>query len=151
MDPYPRALFLAVCEAVPAWVKNRVIEVAERNGVVIDGTVRAHAETAAAEVTNLMTSRLAEMLLTDVDQQVSNPLHIIRSSIGPATDLLRELGVEPPKRDEFDSMIMPEDFYALGPHTWRDLSEEVHEAGINWGAWKAATVLQRRRAEGKIS
>jgi hypothetical protein len=26
----------------------------------------------------------------------------------------------------------------------------VHEAGITWGAWKAATVLTRRRAEGKV-
>jgi hypothetical protein len=45
---------------------------------------------------------------------------------------------------------MPHDHYAVGPLTWKDLSEDVHDAGITWGAWKAATVLTRRRAEGKI-
>jgi len=34
--------------------------------------------------------------------------------------------------------------------TWRDLGEEVHDAGISWGAWKAATILTRRRADGSI-
>ena len=45
---------------------------------------------------------------------------------------------------------MPDDVYAIGPLAWSDLGEEVHEAGITWGAWKAATVLVRRRAEGKV-
>jgi hypothetical protein len=30
------------------------------------------------------------------------------------------------------------------------MGDDVHEAGISWGAWKAATVLTRRRAEGKV-
>ena len=45
---------------------------------------------------------------------------------------------------------MPDDVYAIGPLAWIDMGDDVHEAGISWGAWKAATVLTRRRAEGKV-
>jgi hypothetical protein len=46
---------------------------------------------------------------------------------------------------------MPDDMFALGPLTWRDLGDDVHDAGIEWGAWKAAMIISRRRDEGKLS
>jgi hypothetical protein len=73
----------------------------------------------------------------------------LRRSTSFATAVLQEAQIPPVHRDEFDKSALPDDVYAIGPLTWRDLSEEVHEVGITWGAWKAATVIQRRRAEGK--
>ena len=53
-------------------------------------------------------------------------------------------------RDEFDASINPDDVYSLYPAHWSDIDESLTEPGIVWGAAKAATVLQRRRAEGKL-
>jgi hypothetical protein len=94
---------------------------------------------------------LFQLLATDVDEQRQNPLHVLRSCVGPATELMQRYSVPMPMRDEFETRSMPHDVYAIGPLTWKDLGEEVHEAGITWGAWKAAAILTRRRAEGKIS
>jgi hypothetical protein len=38
--------------------------------------------------------------------------------------------------------------FGLGPASWTDVDPELHEPGITWGAWKAMTVLRRRRDEG---
>jgi len=68
-----------------------------------------------------------------------------------ATALLIEAGIPPVRRDEFEVRSMPDDMFALGPLTWRDLGDDVHDAGIEWGAWKAAMIISRRRDEGKLS
>jgi hypothetical protein len=39
--------------------------------------------------------------------------------------------------------------YDLSPATWGDVDESLQEPGLIWGAWKAKTVLERRRAEGR--
>ncbi len=98
----------------------------------------------------LLTEQLSRLLATDVDEQRRNPLQVIRESTAPMNDVLRSFGVPEPHRDEFERRSMPTDVYAIGPLTWRDLGDDVHDAGIEWGAWKAATVLTRRRAEGKL-
>lgn len=64
--------------------------------------------------------------------------------------MLQTFGAEPARRDEYEVRAMPHDVFSIGPLTWRDLGEEVHDAGISWGAWKAATILTRRRADGSI-
>ena len=76
----------------------------------------------------------------------------IRAGGGPRTDHravveLAVLGVPEPQRDEFERSAMPDDTYALGPVAWIDLGQEVHDAGIEWGAWKAAVIISRRRQE----
>jgi hypothetical protein len=53
-------------------------------------------------------------------------------------------------RDEYDEKINPDDVYGIGPAHWNDIDESLTEPGIVWGAAKASTVLQRRRAEGKL-
>jgi hypothetical protein len=44
--------------------------------------------------------------------------------------------------------IHPDDHYAIAPATWTDVDESLREPGLVWGAWKAATVLARRRSDG---
>jgi hypothetical protein len=103
-----------------------------------------------SEATDGVTAGLDELLRTDVDAQRVNPLQVIREVTARAGEVLTGLGVPAAKRDEVEERAMPADLHGLGPLAWRDLGEEVHDAGILWGAWKAATVLTRRRAEGKI-
>jgi hypothetical protein len=104
----------------------------------------------SAQAAQWATDELAAFLAVDVDDQRTNPLHLLRSASRFATDLLDAAGAARPARDEFETRAMPGDVFAIGPLAWVDLGDDVHEAGINWGAWKAATVLTRRRAEGKL-
>jgi hypothetical protein len=57
--------------------------------------------------------------------------------------------VPPIRRSEFDRETFPDDVYGLSPATWSDIDESVHDPGLFWGAWKAKTVLDRRRDEGR--
>jgi hypothetical protein len=53
-----------------------------------------------------------------------------------------------PPREPANRQV-PDDLYGLGPATWSDIDPAMHDPGIAWGAWKAMTVLQRRRDEGR--
>lgn len=90
-------------------------------------------------------SRLDELIYADVDLALSGPLERIRLGVEAVGGALAEAGVEPPQRDPFDVKIRPNDHYGLGPLTFADLGEEVHNAGIAWGAAKAYLHQARRR------
>lgn len=148
--PYSTGLLDAVLVDVPAWIISRVEEALTRSRTGDHDAVRSRLAEIVERTTDQVRRELGGLLSTDVDEQRSNPLHVLRAATSHATAILREAGIEPARRDEFDASVMPDDLYALGPLTWRDVSEDVHEAGISWGAWKAATVLDRRRREGKL-
>jgi hypothetical protein len=128
-----------------------MIEIASQGGVSASADFMASVEAVIQETSAQLQGDLLSLLSTDVDQQRFNPLQVIREANVFANRALDAAGVSVPHRDEFDAQVMPHDTYAFGPLTWKDLSDDVHDAGISWGAWKAATVLTRRRAEGKIS
>jgi hypothetical protein len=150
LESYPKDLFMAVIHAVPSWVARRMLEIASHSGVSAGADFMEAIETVSRETLQQLSGDLLALLATDVDKQRFNPLQVIREANVFANQSLAMLGVPVPRRDEFDAQVMPHDHYAVGPLTWKDLSEDVHDAGITWGAWKAATVLTRRRAEGKI-
>lgn len=149
LEPYSGALFDEVVRAVPAWLHRSIGALLDASGTVVDASVRARLDEVVDATRDHVARELSTLLAQDVDAQRSNPLHVLRQSTVGVTRLLEELGVPHVRRDEFDASSMPGDVYALGPLTWKDLSESVHDAGITWGAWKAATVMQRRRAEGR--
>ena len=149
LEPYSQALFDVVIEAVPVWMTRRIHEIVQMASSGDKDAVFARAPQIAQQTQDFVSEHLQQLLSQDVDAQRSNPLHILRRSTSCATEVLRSAQIPPVHRDEFDTSALPDDVYAIGPHTWCDLSEEVHEVGITWGAWKAATVIQRRRAEGK--
>ncbi len=151
LDQYPRDLYDAVVAAIPSWVSRRMLEIASHGGVSAGADFMASVEEVVRETSQQISGDLLALLSTDVDKQRFIPLQVIREANVFANRALDAAGVPLPHRDEFDAQVMPHDTYAFGPLTWRDLSDEVHDAGISWGAWKAATVLTRRRAEGKIS
>ena len=147
LEGYPLALHAAVDAVFEGWYRGRITAIASASGAVLDVTDAARV---SAEAARWVRNELAAFLAVDVDEQRTNPLHLLRSASRFATELLDVAGAARPPRDEFETRAMPDDVYAVGPLAWVDLGDEVHEAGISWGAWKAATVLTRRRAEGKI-
>ncbi len=103
----------------------------------LDRTVEGAADLALAH--------LAELLATDVDLQRTTPLSVFRVATSPVAAFLRERGVHPPPATPMSSAG---DEFQLEPTTWSDIDGALHEPGLRWGAWKAMTVLARRRDEG---
>lgn len=139
-----------MARAYPAWLADQLLVRAGRTGrphSEVRGTIDDAVRRAATE----LTETLSLLLASDVDDQRANPLQVIREVTARAGCVLDDLGVPAPMRDEVEERAMPGDRHGLGPLAWRDLGDDVHEAGIVWGAWKAATVLARRRAEGKLN
>lgn len=151
LSEYSQRLFDACVAAIPQWITNRIQHVCLVSGGVIPGIVT----TKVADVVHATQAQvridLMALLSVDVDSQRTNPLQVLRGSTLMATALLIEAGIPPVRRDEFEVRSMPDDMFALGPLTWRDLGDDVHDAGIQWGAWKAAMIISRRRDEGKLS
>jgi hypothetical protein len=130
---------------VPGWLRRVTLEAARRGGVDAEGVehrVDVVVKGAAAD----LLERLEQLLRTDVDEQRTTPLSLLRESVREPTRLLRELGAVPPSSPDADRF--PDDVYHLGPATWSDVDPSLHEPGLTWGAWKAMTVLSRRRDDG---
>ena len=150
LEPYADDLYQAVISAVPHWITTQVSEIASLS---IDETSKEFTSAladVAEHALRVVSQDLFALLATDVDAQQSNPLHVLRASTSSATQLLQTFGAAPARRDEYEVRAMPDDIFSIGPLTWRDLGDAVHDAGISWGAWKAATILTRRRADGSI-
>ena len=143
------SLLAAVSQAYVPWLTARVVEVARSSGRPLSPEARARLSETVPAVAEDVLAELARLLSTDVDEQRENPLHVLRRGSRRIAEFLVAEKTPAPTRDEFEQRAMPDDIYGIGPLAWRDLGERVHEAGIEWGAWKAATVLTRRREEGK--
>lgn len=146
--PQPAADLIAVVRDVaPSWFRSLVVRAATTAGVdtvPLDGSIAAMADSATAQLVD----DLQQLLETDVDQQSTNPLSVLRSAIAAPTALLVAAGVPPPSRPAFEAERFPADTYGLGPATWADVDPALHEPGLAWSVWKAMTILRRRRDEG---
>lgn len=156
MDPNvqldePVALLIAVAtDVTPRWLHRIVAESATRAGIdVAAEPCRTQLETAVATWSAGLIDRLGELLAVDVDEQRTNPLSLFRSAIAGPTELLVSWEVPTRKVDRFTTEHFPEDVFGLGPASWSDIDPALQEAGITWSAWKAMTVLRRRRDEGQ--
>jgi len=146
----PQRLFDVVSTTVPTWIERVTLLACDDAETAVRDKVKSHIGSIQHDTLAYVREHLSGLLATDVDNQRSNPLEVLRASTRFANAVLRETEVPSPSRDEFQQRLDTNDEYLLGPMTWMDLGEAVHEAGIEWGAWKAATVLTRRRAEGKL-
>ena len=149
MDEYSTALAAAVEAALPAWVRRCVISRLTAAGGVTTPAAEELIAAAQAAAVQETVPELRALLEIDVDLQRTNPLAVLRRAVRFPTGVLAELGVPPIRRTEFEQRQFPDDVYGLAPATWSDIDESVHEPGLFWGAWKAKTVLDRRRDEGK--
>lgn len=129
----------AVAVAAPHWLHHVVGPFANQ----IPGDREAmHA--AIDDTLASIDSRLTTLATTDIDTPMSGPLELLRQSTGPVQEWLASSGAPRPTRDPWDVRSSPDDHYALGPMAFSDLGDEVHAAGIAWGAAKAHVHLRRR-------
>jgi hypothetical protein len=149
MDIYAEALADAVEAALPGWVERGVVRIVMAYRGVVEPSVRLDAQAAGQRAREEVGTALRALLETDVDEQRTNPLAVLRGAVRYPSAVLVRAGVPPVVRDEFAERAFPDDLYDLAPATWRDVDETLHEPGLVWGAWKAKTVLDRRRAEGR--
>lgn len=148
---YVRDLVDAIAAVLPAWLERCVVATARRQTGDAAAALVDEAREMARAATPVVMSELVELFDTDVDEQRTNPLSVLRAAVRFPTELLTRHGVPPVPRDDFAVRSFPADVYALSPATWDDVDESLREPGLIWGAWKAKTVLDRRRAEGRIS
>jgi hypothetical protein len=146
LDQYSSGLADAVEQALPAWVEGHVTNILMAFRRNVTDAERAEAQQAGLAAQREVAQELRTFLALDIDQQRTNPLAILRQAVRYPTAVLRAAGVPEVKRDEFAEKSFPTDVYDLSPARWLDLGEQVHEAGLMWGAWKAKQHLDRRAA-----
>jgi hypothetical protein len=142
-------LAAALDGAIAPWVERSVVRLVTAYRGEVPPDVLASARDAGRRARAEVGSELRDFLALDVARQATNPLAILRAAVRYPTAVLRDAGVPPVRRDEFKEQAFPDDVYDLAPATWKDVGPALQEPGIVWGAWKAKTVLDRRRAEGR--
>jgi hypothetical protein len=134
------SLTAALVAAIPAWVEAVA---RARSSESID---RDELADVADEIIESVEARMATLIAADIDEPLSGPLEIVRQSAEPLSRFLANAGANPPERDPYDIAARPDDRFAIGPMTFLELGQPVHEAGIEWGAAKAFVHRSRRVA-----
>ena len=142
-------LVAAVQQHLAGWVEREVERLCGAWSGSIAPRVRDAAVEAGQGATESIVPELRGLLELDIDDQSTNPLAILRRAVAFPTAVLRDAGVPPVVRDEFAEANFPDDPYDLTPGAFADIAAELHEPGLRWGAAKAHTHLQRRRADGQ--
>lgn len=138
-----------VDRALGPWVERSVAAIAEAWRPGLAAELAEAAAAAGGQAAAVIGPRVRALLETDVDEQATGPLALVRDAVVYPTGVLRGAGVPPVARDEFGERAFPDDIYDLAPAAFVDLDPALHEAGIVWGAAKAHVVLARRRSEGQ--
>ena len=146
MNEEAEELVAAVGAALPGWVRRSV------EGLLVawtgraDPDVLARADEAGEAAVAEVVPRLRRLLTTDIDQQWTNPLSIVRAAVRHPAAVLREAGVPEVARDPFDEASFPDDVYGLTPFSFAEVDPALQEVGIRWGAAKAQEHLARHGA-----
>jgi hypothetical protein len=143
---YAEALADGVESALPVWVKGCVDRVVRAWNGDVSRRVEAAAEAAAASARRDVGSAVRHLLMSDLDDQKTTPLAILRTAVRYPTAVLTALEVPPVERDRFSAEAFPDDVYDLSPSSLADISPELADVGIAWGAAKA--FVHRRRHGG---
>jgi hypothetical protein len=140
------ALADAVDDALPRWVVGQVRErVIGHSGQPPDDVTAEAAEQAGREARAEVSPQVRALLETDIDEQRTTPLALLRGAARYPTAVLQAAEIPPVARDEADAELFPDDVYALVPASFADIDPALHEPGIAWGAAKAFVHLKRRR------
>lgn len=140
-----RQLADALDRALPVWVERHVERLLVAFHGDADDALMERAGEAGRAAAADVTPRVRSLVDADVDEQVGNPLAIVRQAVAYPTGVLQEAGVPPVVRDEFAEQHFPDDPYDLTPMTWGDVDESLHDVGILWGAAKAQAHMRRHR------
>ena len=146
MDEQAKALADAIDAVLPSWVTRSVERVLELAGREPDGEVMRAAGEAGEKARADVGGKVRELLETDIEQQRSTPLSILRTAVRYPTAVLRDAGVPPVERDDFAREAFPDDDYDLTPASFADVDPSLFEPGVAWGAAKAWTHRERHRS-----
>ncbi|MFP5255546.1 MAG: hypothetical protein ACLGI8_06810 [Acidimicrobiia bacterium] len=142
------ALVDALERSLGPWVRRVVLARWEAwQGQPAPALVVERADTAATAAEAEVLPALRALMATDVDEQRTNPLALVRRAVHHATMALAASGVPPVHRDDQAKRLFPDDAYDLVPGSFGDVDPSVHEPGLVWGAAKAHVILRRRRAD----
>jgi hypothetical protein len=145
MNPYSTRLLETMHVVSDPWLRSLVDRVvAEQN--LIDEIDSERVDRAIAEARRVLLSDLEELLAQEAWDQRRNPLELLRSATAGLTVELAEVGARPVPRDEFKERSFPDDVFDLAPATWADVHPDLHDVGLEWGAWKAASIISYRRS-----
>src|SRR5688572_33392097 len=89
---YGRELADAVDAALAGWVDRSVRRVAAGQGLSLDAEAEARLAAAAGAARAEGGERVRALLATDVDEQVGNPLAVLRSLVRYPTEVLPSIG-----------------------------------------------------------
>lgn len=138
---YATALADAIEAALPGWIERCVTERLDHESDA--------AKTAGRIARSEIGPELRRLLATDIDDQWTNPLDLLRRAVRYPTEVLRTAGFPPATRDEFAEKMFPDDVYDLTPTSFAEVDPALHEPGLVWGAAKAHVHLARRRDLGQ--
>lgn len=141
-------MVVGVAAALPAWAERQAGRILEAWGqhdqaerALVTARARAAGEAAAARVV----AELTALLALDPGDQRLTPLQVVRTAYREVTAVLREAGIPPVVRDEFDERTLPDDDYDLAPRSLADLGDErLGAVQVAWGAAKARVHKARR-------
>jgi hypothetical protein len=148
LDEFARRLADGVDDALPGWVEGSVEALLVAYQGRADPKVMADARAAGIRARDEVGPRLRALLELDAEEQWTNPLAIVRRAVVFPTEVLRQAGVPGVVRDPTAETQFPDDDYDLTPTRFADLSAELHELSLEWGAAKAFVVTARHRELG---
>ncbi|MDQ3575821.1 MAG: hypothetical protein M3404_13045 [Actinomycetota bacterium] len=141
-----RALAEGVDAGLPRWVERSVERMLVAHRGHGDPAVMVAARRAGELARADVGARVRTLLEADIDQQHTNPLSILRQAVPYPTEVLRQAGVPPVRRDRFAEERFPEDHYDLTPASFADIDPSLLDVGLAWGAAKAWVHKQRHGA-----
>lgn len=137
LEDQARALADGVDAALPRWVERSVANLLVAYTGSADSAVMVAAREAGVGARADVGARVRVLLEADIDEQRTNPLTILRQAVRYPTEVLRQAGVPPVRRDRFAEERFPDDDYDLTPTSFADIDPSLFDAGLAWGAAKA--------------
>jgi len=149
LGSYARELADGIEASLAGWVRRSVQLRCRDAGVDMDDALHRATVSASDRCRDEVAPAVRALLMSDIDDQRTTPLSVLRSAVRYPTEVLAAAGMAPVARDDFARRAFPADVYALAPANFADIDEQLAEPGLVWGAAKAHVHLTRRRAEGR--
>jgi hypothetical protein len=146
IEYYAQAMADGISAYLPTWVVGCVHRIVMAWSGSVPPEVALAAEVAAELAQADVGHAITELLASDVDDQVTTPLALLRGAVVYPTEVLRQCGVPPVERDRFAEAAFPGDDYDLSPSSLADIDPALAELGIAWGAAKAFEHRRRHRS-----
>jgi hypothetical protein len=137
IETHATALADGIEEALPKWVVRSVTTVVTAWAGEVSPEVAEAADVAGRQARDEAGASVRALLLSDIDDQRTTPLALLRSAVKYPTGVINAVGVPPVQRDRFSVEAFPGDDYDLSPTSFADVDPALAELGIRWGAAKA--------------